>query len=212
MNDTNPSLAIHTAVALFTIRERLEFLCLDQGRLPMAVLEAGEKLEACARRALGAATGIEDVFLEQLYTFDGGHDGPQATVAYYALAPCEQLPISHPGVGWADPADAATRLHNDHRIIVQRACERLAGKLEYAPIAYQFLAERFTLGELQAVYEIIGRQALDKRNFRRRIQASAHLVETHDVRRNGCHRPARLYRLRDTQPMIARSPVRPYNE
>ncbi len=203
MNDTNTIGPVHTAVALFTIRERLEFLRLDEGRLPTAALAPQEALEACARRALWATTGIEDVFLEQLYTFDGRQDGPRAIVAYYALAPRERLPIRRPGVGWADPTDSATSLADDHRIIVQRACERLAGKLEYAPIAYQFLAERFTLGELQAVYEIIGCQTLDKRNFRRRMRASARLVETRDVRRKGCHRPARLYRLRDTQPAIA---------
>ncbi|MHB1608327.1 MAG: NUDIX hydrolase [Acidiferrobacter thiooxydans] len=205
MNDTNMTPAVHTAVALFTIRERLQFLRVgaEQGRLPMVALRQGEGLEAGARRALETATGIEDVFLEQLYTFDGGRAGVQAIVAYYALAPCERLPIRRPGVGWADPAQAATLLAMDHQIIVQRACERLAGKLEYAPIAYQFLAERFTLSELQTVYEIIGRQTLDKRNFRRRMHASAHLVETRDVRRNGCHRPARLYRLRDTEPATA---------
>ena len=205
MNDTNAIPAVHTAVALFTIRERLEFLLLaaERGRLPMIAHLPGEGLEAGARRALWAATGIEDVFLEQLYTFDGGQAGAQAIVAYYALAPCERLPIRRPGVGWADPAEVTRLLAKEHQIIVQRACERLAGKLEYAPIAYQFLAERFTLGELQAVYEIIGRQALDKRNFRRRMHASAHLVETRDMRRNGPHRPARLYRLRDTQPAVA---------
>ena len=205
MNDTNTTSPIHTAVALFTIRERLQFLRLDaeQGRLPMVALRQGEGLEAGARRALGTATGIEDVFLEQLYTFDGERTGAQVIVAYYALAPCERLPIRRPGVGWVAPTEVETLLAADHRIIVQRACERLAGKLEYAPIAYQFLAERFTLGELQAVYEIIGRQTLDKRNFRRRMHASAHLVETRDVRRNGSHRPARLYRLRDTAPATA---------
>ncbi len=201
MNDTKPSAPIAAAVALFTIRERLEFLRLEggQGRIPSAPLEEGETLEACARRALWEAASIEDVFLEQLYTFDGGRGHPRAIVAYYALAPHDRLRIGRTGVGWVDPTLAPT-LVEEHQIIVGRACERLAGKLEYAPIAYQFLAERFTLGELQTVYEIIGRQTLDKRNFRRRIRASWDLVETRDARRGGPHRPARLYRLRDARP------------
>ncbi len=204
MNDTKPLPPISAAVALFTIREQLEFLRLEgeRSRLPTASIDEGETLEACARRALREAAGIEDVFLEQLYTFDGDRDGPRVVVAYYALAPCDRLQIRRPGVGWADPAHASDLARED-RVIVQRACERLAGKLEYAPIAYQFLADRFTLGELQTVYEIIGRQELDKRNFRRRMRASSCLVETRDLRRNGSHRPARLYRLRDTQPAFA---------
>ncbi len=203
MNDTKPSGPIAAAVALFTIRERLEFLRLEgeHGRIPSVPLEEGETLEACARRALWEAAGIEDVFLEQLYTFDGRLGGPRVVVAYYALAPHDRLRIRRSGVGWMDPTRAST-LVEEHRTIVERACERLAGKLEYAPIAYQFLADRFTLGELQSVYEIIGRQTLDKRNFRRRIRASWDLVETHDARREGPHRPARLYRLRDARPPL----------
>ena len=201
MNDTKHSVPIAAAVALFTIRERLEFLRLEgeQGRIPSAPLKEGETLEACARRALWETAGIEDVFLEQLYTFDGGPGGPRAIVAYYALAPHDRLRIGRIGVDWVDPAPAPT-LVEEHRVIVERACERLAGKLEYAPIAYQFLADGFTLGERQTVYEIIGRQTLDKRNFRRRIRASWDLVETRDARRGGPHRPARLYRLRDARP------------
>ncbi len=203
MNDTKPSAPIVAAVALFTIRDKLEFLRLEgeQGRIPSLPVEEDETLEACARRALWEAAGIEEVFLEQLYTFDGGPGGPRVIVAYYALAPHDRLHIRRAGVSWADPTPAPIVVE-EHRVIVERACERLAGKLEYAPIAYQFLADRFTLGELQTVYEIIGRQALDKRNFRRRIRASWDLVETHDARREGPHRPARLYRLRDARPPL----------
>lgn len=201
MNDTKPGSSISTAVVLFTIRDSLELL-LVQGmpeRLPTAPLVPGERLEACARRALGEATGIEDVFLEQLYTFGVPATPPEVIVAYYALVPVWRVNVRKPGVGWADPARLPA-LMADHQRIVRCASERLAAKLDYAPIAYQFLDEQFTLSELQSVYEIIGRQPLDKRNFRRRIQASSCLIETKETRRNGRHRPAKLYRLRPTSP------------
>ncbi len=203
MRDTKPLAPVHTAVALFTIQGTLKLLLLpgEPWRLPGARLKEGESLDACAQRALGEATGVGDVFLEQLYTFTASDRAPGVVVSYYALIPYDRVQICAGSGEWVDPAHwppTAPGL----RQIIDCAAERLVAKLEYAPIAYQFLADRFTLGELQSVYEVIGRRSLDKRNFRRRLRASQHLLETHDTRRGARHRPARLYRLRETEPSI----------
>jgi len=203
VKDTNASLSVHTTVVLFTIRQTLKLLLVpgEWWCLPSAVLGESEGLESCAKRALAETTGVEDVFLEQLYTFGNLDGAARVTVSYYALVPYDRVNV-RPGSGeWIDPATLPILAHGQQSIVAC-ACERLAAKLDYAPIAYQFLADRFTLGELQSVYEIIGRQVLDKRNFRRRVRASQQLLETRETRRGGSHRPAKLYRLRDTASLI----------
>ncbi|MHB8253266.1 MAG: NUDIX hydrolase [Acidiferrobacter sp.] len=204
MQDTNPLLCVSTAVVLFTVQRTLKLLLVQDRpwRLPTATLDANETLEGCAKRALAEAAGVEDVFLEQLYTFNEFGGGvPAVVVSYYALIPYDRVNV-RPGSGeWVDSAPHPAVADGQQRIVTC-ACERLAAKLEYAPIAYQFLADQFTLGELQSVYEIIGRQPLDKRNFRRRIRASEHLLETRDSRRGESHRPAKLYRVRNIRPSV----------
>jgi 8-oxo-dGTP diphosphatase len=81
----------------------------------------------------------------------------------------------------------------DHDAIVSMAHKRLVSKLNYSTIALQFMPEKFTLSELQGVHEIIQGEAVDKRNFRKRILAYKCIRETGDAKRNGNHRPARLY-------------------
>jgi 8-oxo-dGTP diphosphatase len=80
--------------------------------------------------------------------------------------------------------------------IVDYALLRLRAKLGYTTIAFHLLPPTFALSELQGVYEAVLDRALDKRNFRRRIQAAAVLEPTGELRREGSHRPARLYRFR----------------
>ncbi len=116
-------------------------------------------------------------------------------VAYYALAASDRLQPHDAGshVQWF-PLEALPALPGVHREVVTLAHERLATKLDYSTIAFQFMADKFTLSELQRVYEIILRERLDKRNFRKQILAMGRLEDTGEERRNGSHRPARLYR------------------
>jgi 8-oxo-dGTP diphosphatase len=85
----------------------------------------------------------------------------------------------------------------DHARILRKAHERLAAKLDYSTIAFQFMPESFTLTELQQVYELILSEAIDKRNFRKKILALELIEETGEERREGAHRPAKLYRVID---------------
>ncbi|MDA8389953.1 MAG: NUDIX hydrolase [Gammaproteobacteria bacterium] len=198
MSDTNTRPA--TAVVLFTMDRVLKVLLVGGGRwrLPFGPVADGEGLDACAKRILTDSIRQSDTYLEQLYTFDGatlGTGGAGIVVTYYALAPLDKVGIPHRDSRWFALTDAPL-LPDGHDRIVACASDRLVAKLAYTTIAHQFLPDQFTLAELQAVYEAISQQPLDKRNFRRRLQSSAHLVETGGIRREGRHRPARLYRLR----------------
>ena len=93
--------------------------------------------------------------------------------------------------------DEIPALAFDHDEIMNAAHERLVAKLDYSTIAFQFMPEAFTLTELQRVYELIQRQPTDKRNFRKRILGLDRIEETGEERREGAHRPAKLYRVID---------------
>lgn len=171
-------------IVIFSIREReLNVLLVRrgvppfQGRLaiPGGFLRKEESLEEAAKRELYEETGVRDVYLEQLFSFgDPGRDprGRVVTVAYYALVSSERIELA----AGADAAEAQwvplkklPILAFDHQKIVEYATERLRNKLEYTTVGFQLLPRKFTLSELQAVYEAILGKRIDKRNFRRKM-------------------------------------------
>lgn len=169
--------------------------------IPGGFVNMDESLEAAAKRELQEETGVQDVYLEQLYTFgDPGRD-PRTrviTVVYFALLDSERLQVR----AASDAADVSwfsvyslPALAFDHEKILQYALHRLRGKLDYTTIAFSLLPEQFTLRELQRVYEIILHRRLDKRNFRKKILSTGILEDTGEKKMEGTHRPARLYRF-----------------
>lgn len=202
---------VETVVVFFTVSdEELKVLLLRRERppeggrwaLPAGPLGRDEDLAGCAHRVLAQQTGAAGVYLEQLYTFGapaGDPRGPTVSVAYYALAPGEAIRLrpaeGASAVRWFAINDLPG-LAFDHGEIVRAAHRRLAAKLDYSTIAFQFMAEKFTLSELQAVYETILNEALDKRNFRKWVLALECIEETGEEWRAGSHRPARLYRVK----------------
>jgi 8-oxo-dGTP diphosphatase len=169
--------------------------------LPGGFVREDESLEDAARRELEEETGISRVFLEQLYTFgDPGRDprGRVITVAYYALAKLSDHTVraatDAENVGWFEVRDLPT-LAFDHDRIIEVAHERLRGKVRYAPLGFELLPPRFTLTELQRLYETILETELDKRNFRKKILGMDLLIETDEVQKDVAHRAARLYRF-----------------
>lgn len=169
--------------------------------LPGGFVHMDESLEDAARRELEEESGINRVYLEQLYTFGAPDRDPRGrviTVAYYALAKLSDHTVraatDAENVGWFEVRELPT-LAFDHEHIIDVAHERLRAKVRYAPIGFELLPPRFTLTELQRLYETVLETELDKRNFRKKILGMELLIETDEVQKDVAHRAARLYRF-----------------
>lgn len=172
-----------------------------QWALPGGFVRLNESLEEAARRELLEETGIENVFLEQLYSFGDVDRDPRdrvVTVAYYALVNLWEYSVR----AATDARDARwfaisqlPPLAFDHDRIVQVALKRLKGKVRYEPIGFELLPTKFTLTQLQRLYETILGQTLDKRNFRKKILKMNLLVQLDQMQTDVAHRAARLYQF-----------------
>jgi 8-oxo-dGTP diphosphatase len=197
-------------LVIFALREgELQVLLIQRGIAPFAgrwALPGGfvlpdESLEDAARRELQEETGVTDVYLEQLYTFGDPHRDPRGrvvTVAYYALLTGEPAPLAagtDAGAARWMPARKHPPLAFDHERILAYALERLTNKLEYTTVGFQLLPKKFTLGQLQRVYEAVLGRPLDKRNFRRKMALLGVLKPLKEWTQDGPRRPAQLYRF-----------------
>ena len=169
--------------------------------LPGGFVRLNESLEEAARRELLEETGIEKVFLEQLYSFGDVDRDPRdrvVTIAYYALVNLWEYQIRAAtdarDARWF-PVSQLPPLAFDHDRIVQVALKRVKGKVRYEPIGFELLPTKFTLTQLQRLYETILGQTLDKRNFRKKILKMNLLVQLDEMQTDVSHRAARLYQF-----------------
>lgn len=167
--------------------------------LPGGFIKLEESLEEGALRELREETGVEEIFLEQLYTFGAVERDPRErviTVAYYALINLADHPLNAQtdadDVAWYS-LDELPKLAFDHQEIVAIAKKRLQGKLRYEPIGFELLPKKFTLTQLQKLYEQVLCTQLDKRNFRRKILKMDLLIKLDEMQTGVAHRAARLY-------------------
>ena len=169
--------------------------------LPGGFVDVNETLDNAARRELREETCIDVTYLEQLYTFGAVNRDPRdrvVSVAYYALVKLSDYRVQAAtdvrNVGWYS-IGKTPKLAFDHATILQLSHERLQEKVRYQPLGFELLPSKFTLRQLQHLYETILGRPLDKRNFRRKILGLDVLRKLDDYQSNVAHRAARLYRF-----------------
>ncbi len=173
--------------------------------LPGGFVGMEETTDEAARRELREETGLDHVFLEQLYTFSDLKRDPRervVSVAYYALVRLTDFKVQ----AATDAAEAVwfkmgetPRLPFDHDLILDTAYDRLKAKVRYQPIGFELLPKNFTLTQLQKMYETVLARTIDKRNFRKKILSMGILLETGEMQSGVAHRAARLYRFNEMQ-------------
>ena len=207
-----PHPAVTVDIAIFTIEDDdFKVLLIQRGiepfegswALPGGFVGLDESLRRAAWRELREETGVNAAFLQQLSAFGHPDRDPRErviTVAYYALIPNDRLELK----ASTDAREARLFSMNDlpelafdHAKILRRAHQKVKDKIDEPLVALQLVPESFTLTELQRVHERILGSSIDKRNFRKRLQAQELLELTGEERRDGPHRPAKLYRVKD---------------
>lgn len=207
--------AVTVDVVIFTIENgALKILLIKRKERPFAgkfalpggFLLKNETAEAAANRVLKGKTGVKNVFLEQLRTFDSPSRDPRGhvlTVTSFALVNFGKLKIKESGETQTPAFFDAKKLPAlafDHGKIIRYAVRRLRYKLEYTNAAYSLLPAAFTFGQLQNVYETILDEKLDKRNFRKKFFSLKLIAPMKGEFREARRRPARLYRFLSRKP------------
>lgn len=170
----------------------------DAMSLPLGLPRSDEALDTSATRVVTEQVGVEKRYLEQLYSVaQGPPERWSVSITYLGLATIDGAETLYNGAAWFD-VDRLPPLSTLDSRIIEYAQVRLRAKLGYTTIAFHFLPRDFSLTELQSVYETVLGRSIDKRNFRRRMQSADLLEPTGLTRREGSHRPARLYRFRLT--------------
>lgn len=167
--------------------------------LPGGFMQMDENTEQCARRELFEETGVENLFIEQLFTFsdvDRDPRGRVVTISYYALIKLSDYKIQAGddarNARWF-PLSQVPSLAFDHDRILRVALNRLRGKIRYQPIGFELLPEKFTMPELQTLYETVLEVKLDRRNFRKKIADTGLLIDHNESMKGVPHKGARYF-------------------
>jgi 8-oxo-dGTP diphosphatase len=178
---------------------------LDAWALPGDFMYPTEELDSSASRILEELTGIKNVYLEQVHTFGtvGRHPlGRVVTVAYLSLIKIDAYtitPASFAQKAQWHSVSKVPELAFDHKNIMDNCLEALKQRIRVRPIGFELLPPKFTLTELQHLYEAILEleppKGLDKRNFRKKILSMDFIVDLNESQEGVAHRPARLYQF-----------------
>ena len=164
------------------------------------LVQPDEDLEDASYRVLRERTGLKDVYLEQVHTFGKVNRHPSGRVvstAYYSLVNIKshKLQLTHNELHWHNVSDIDT-LAFDHKIILDTCLQTLQEKILEHPVIFNLLPDKFSLRELQDLYQSILGQELDRRNFRKRINLKNWLVDLNEMEEDVPHRPGKLYKLK----------------
>lgn len=205
-----PRPAVTTDSIIFGFDEgELKILLIQRGiepykgswAFPGGFLNMDEDADTGALRELEEETGIANAYMEQLYTFSGVDRDPRGrviSIAYYALVKLSDYLVK----AGDDAGDARwfslseiPSLAFDHEHILQVALERLKGKIKYKPIGFELLPEKFTMPNLQHLYEAVLQTSLDRRNFRKKMLSTGLLIDLSEQVEGVPHKPAKLYKF-----------------
>ncbi|MET0244455.1 MAG: NUDIX domain-containing protein [Flavitalea sp.] len=169
----------------------------DQWSLLGDLVRPDENLDSASYRVLRERTGLENVYLEQVHCFGDVNRHPAGrviTTAYYSLINIRDhdLELQHNYLHW-HPVNDINTLAFDHKKILETCITQLRGKITDHPIVFNLLPEKFSLRELQCLYEAVLDQKLDRRNFRKRFFQMDWLVDANELEQDVPHRPGKLY-------------------
>ena len=170
--------------------------------LPGVFVGMDETLGEAASRGIRDKTGLKDIYFEQLYTWGDINRDPRMriiSVSYIALIPITELyhaagkkEISENLFSVEGLLDDGMNIAFDHKKMIAYGRDRIKNKVEYTPLAFELLPDKFTLPQLQKVYEILLGRELYKANFRKKVKDM--VIETQEYTSGGAHRPSKLYR------------------
>lgn len=203
-----PHPAVTTDCVIFGFNgERLQVLLIERGiepfkgrwAFPGGFLKMDETAEEGARRELKEETGLEDAYIQQLHTFSAPNRDPRErviTIAYYALVKIQEVKGGDDAASarWF-PLDEIPPLAFDHVYILQMATQRLREQIHFQPIGFELLPEKFTIKELQSLYEAILGINFDRRNFAKKMLHLEILTELDETIWPTPKREARLYKF-----------------
>ena len=180
-------------------------------KLPGSLISETEDLDFSASRTLKELTGLDNIYLKQFAVF-GSPDrlSPETdldwlrktsglmvdrvvTIAYYSVIKISESNKTDRTI-WHPVRDLPDLIF-DHNRIVQAALEALKNEIRREPLCFELLPKRFTLRQMQSVYEAILGERLDNRNFRKKIRPLEYLIPLAEKEKNVSHKPAQLFRF-----------------
>jgi 8-oxo-dGTP diphosphatase len=191
--------------------ENTEKVLIDDWTLTGYHIFKDEDFDTAAARILKEVSGLDNIYLEQFYAFgkvdrinapkdrlwlehQSGFSNRVVTVGYYSLIDntTVTLPLKARNVKWF-PINELPELGFDHQDILLKALEKLRSKLRSEPIGFELLPEKFTLSQLQKLYETILGTTYDRRNFRKKVLQMKYIIPLNEKQKDVKHKPAQLF-------------------
>lgn len=174
---------------------------MGQFALPGDLVYPNEEIGIAAKRVLHDLTSLQEVFLEQVHTFgevDRHPLGRVVTIAYFSLIKIKNFKVD--ASSWASaaswhPVNDLPQLAFDHSKILDKCLQHLKSRVRMEPIGFELLPRKFTLGQLQNLYETILEEELDTRNFRKKVRSMDFIEKLDQKQKDVAHRPARLFKF-----------------